>query len=133
MDLSQDTRYQETPVYLFFEKYVLDVIGKLPQDKIEILQQINLQATFGTKANAWKDVIREVLVLSSTIDIAILAQWYKALEQAQNNNTDLDPNIFCKEFVDAYFEENSVIDVWTEKTLEDAKQYIYENQTLENV
>jgi len=132
MELLQDARYQETPVYLFFEKYVLDVIGKLPQDKIEILQQINLQATFGTNSSEWKDVIREVLKLSTTIDVAILSQWYKKGEIAQEQGNALDPDLFSKEFVDAYFEENSVIDVWTEKTLTAAKEFIYENQMLEN-
>jgi len=132
MELLQDARYQETPVYLFFEKYVLAVIGKLPQDKIDILQQINLQATFGTHSNEWKDVIREVLKLSSTIDIAILAHWYKKNEIAQAQGITLDPDYFSKQFVDAYFEEDSVIDVWTEKTLTEAKALIYENQMLEN-
>jgi len=132
MELLQDARYQDTPVYLFFEKYVLDVIGKLPQDKIEILQQINLQATFGTHSSEWKDVIREVLKLSSTIDIAVLSYWYKKREIAQAQGITIDPDLFSKEFVDAYFEENSVIDVWTEKTLTEAKELIYENQMLEN-
>ena len=132
MDLLQDTRYQETPVYLFFEKYVLDVIGGLSQEKIDILQQINLQATFGTKSSAWKDVIREVLQLSSTIDIAILDQWYKTREAAQIQNIPLDTNDFCKDFVDAYFAENSHIDVWTEKSLDEAKKHIFEKQTLES-
>lgn len=132
MELLQDARYQETPVYLFFEKYVLDVIGKLPQDKIDILQHINLQATFSTRSSEWKDVIREVLKLSSTIDIAILSYWYKKREIAQAQGITIDPDLFSKEFVDAYFEENSVIDVWTDKTLNEAKELIYENQTLEN-
>ena len=132
MELLQDARYQETPVYLFFEKYILNVIGKLSQDKIEILQQINLQDTFSTQNSEWKEVIREVLKLSSTIDIAILAYWYKKLDISQAQGIEIDPEQFSKEFVDAYFEENSVLDVWTEKTLIEAKELIYENQVLEN-
>ena len=132
MELLQDARYQETPVYLFFEKYILNVIGKLSQDKIEILQQINLQQTFSTHSSEWKEVIREVLKLSSTIDIAILTFWYKRLEITQAQGIEIDPEMFSKEFVDAYFEENSVIDVWTEKTLQSAKERIYENQIMEN-
>ena len=132
MELLQDARYQETPVYLFFEKYILNVIGKLSQDKIEILQQINLQKTFNTKNSEWKEVIREVLKLSSTIDIAILTHWYINLEDCQAQGIEIDPEIFSKEFVDAYFAENSVIDVWTENTLQTAKELIYENQMTEN-
>jgi len=131
MDLLQDARYQKTPVYLFFEKYVLDIIGELPDDKEAILQQINLQSTFNTKQSAWKDVIREVLHLSSTIDIAILFQWYKTVEEHQAQGIGADSEIFCIKFVDAYFEENSDIDVWTENTLSDAKTFILENQEVE--
>ncbi len=133
MDLLQDARYQKTPVYLFFEKYILDIIGELSEDKEAILQQINLQATFNTKQSAWKDVIREVLHLSSTIDIAILYQWYKTLEEHQAQGTNADSDIFCKKFVDAYFEESSAIDVWTEETLSTAKTLILENQEVEIV
>lgn len=132
MELLQDTRYQKTPVYLFFEKYVLDVIGELPQEKIDILQKINLQATFGTQSTAWKDVIREVLRLSTTIDIAILNQWYQLLENAQADAVEINTSMFCKNFVDAYFEENSHIDVWTEESLTEAKTRIIINQTLES-
>ena len=132
MDLLQDTRYQKTPVYLFFEKYVLDVIGELPQDKREILQEIDLQATFGTQSTAWKDVIREVLQLSSTIDIAILDQWYQLIENAQTEALEINVNTFCRNFVDAYFEENSHIDVWTEESLNEAKIRIIANQALES-
>jgi len=132
MNLLQDSRYEDTPVYLFFEKYVLDVIGELPQDKIEILNQINLQSTFNTESHKWKDVIREVLHLSSTIDIAILNQWFKRVDIAQAQEIIVDVDTFSKEFVDTYFEENSVIDVWTDKSLQEAKQFICEHQQLEN-
>lgn len=132
MDLLQDTRYQKTPVYLFFEKYVLDVIGELPQEKKDILQDVNLQATFGTQSSDWKDVIREVLHLSPTIDIAILLQWYQVLENTQIDSIDIDTQAFSKDFVDAYFEENSNIDVWTEESLNKAKVKITENQSLES-
>jgi len=131
MDLLQDARYQKTPVYLFFEKYILDVIGELSNDKETVLQQINLQATFNTKQSAWKDVIREVLHLSSTIDTAILFQWYKTVEEHQIQSTSADSDIFCKRFVNDYFKENSNIDVWTDDTLSAAKIFIIESREVE--
>ena len=131
MDLLQNPRYKDAPVYLFFEKYVLDVIGQLAADKKEILQDLELQSIFGTKTSDWKDVVKEVLQLSTTIDIAILESWYKKNRQFQENDLEIDAELFSKEFVDAYFEENSKVDVWTEDTLQKAKQFIQKNQELE--
>jgi len=131
MDLLQDPRYKDTPVYLFFEKYIMDVIGELPDDKIEILKNINLQHVFSTKAIAWRDVVAEVLHLSSTINIAILEQWYKQKEAAKFDDTQIDPTQFSRDFVDQYFEENNSLDKWTEETLAAAKAFIHANQNLE--
>lgn len=130
MDLLQDPRYKDTPVYLFFEKYILNVTGYLPDDKQDILQNINLQEIFNTQSSNWRDVVREVLHLSSTIDIAIMYQWHLYLEQAHNNNQEPDAQSFSQSFVDSYFSENSDIDVWTEESLMKAKEFIQENQLL---
>ena len=131
MDLLQDPRYKDTPVYLFFEKYIMDVIGELPDDKIEILKNINLQHVFGTKAVDWRDVVEEVLHLSPTINIAILEQWYKQKVTTNLHNTQIDPTQFSRDFVDQYFEEHNSLDKWTEETLAEAKAFIHENQDLE--
>jgi len=128
MDLLQDPRYKDTPVYLFFEKYILNVIGELPSDKQDILQNINLQEIFSTHATNWRDVVREVLHLSSTIDIAIMYQWHLYREKKQD---EADAATFSQQFVDDYFLENSNIDVWTEESLMQAKQFIQENQQLQ--
>jgi len=132
MDLLEDPRYKDTPVYLFFEKYILNVIGQLTADKQDILQNINLQEIFATRSSNWRDVVCEVLHLSSTIDIAIMYQWYLYLEQTHNNNDEIDAQAFSQKFVDAYFLDNSQIDVWTEESLLKAKQFIQENQLLQN-
>jgi len=131
MDLLQDPRYKEAPVYLFFEKYIMDVIGELAIEKEEILQNIDLQNVFCTQATEWRDVVIEVLQLSSTINIAILEQWYKEQEKVRFSHTEINANQFSRNFVDRYFDENSSLDKWTEKTLADAKAYIYESQNLE--
>jgi len=130
MDLLQDPRYQDTPVYLFFEKYILNIVGYLADDKREILEDINLQEIFNTRSSAWRDAVKEVLHLSDTIDIAILYQWHLYIEQAQNEDQEADPDAFSRNFVDAYFREDSGIDVWTEETLRNAEQYIQGNQIL---
>ena len=131
MDLLQDPRYKDTPVYLFFEKYILNVIGNLPADKQEILKNINLQEIFNTQSSNWRDAVREVLHLSSTIDIAIIYQWHVYLEKMHAENQEPDAQVFSLSFVDSYFSEDSDIDVWTEESLMQAKEYIQENQLLQ--
>jgi len=128
MDLLQDPRYKDTPVYLFFEKYILNVIGCLHTDKQDILQNINLQEVFNTQSSNWRDVVREVLHLSSTINLAIVYQWNLYLVHMVETNQEPDPLIFSRKFVDEYFSEDSNIDVWTEESLMDAKQFVQENQ-----
>jgi len=132
MDLLQDPRYRDTPVYLFFEKYIMDIIGELPEDKDEVLESIDLQHVFGTKASTWREVVTEALQLSSTINITILHQWYIYKEKSSQKNDEIDSNFFCRSFVDQYFDERSNLDKWTQETLQNAKQYIFESQHLEN-
>lgn len=131
MDLLQDPRYKDTPVFLFFEKYILYITGNLPADKQDILQNINLQDIFGTQSSNWQEVVKEVLHLSSTIDIAIVYQWYLYNERAHNNNQEVDAQLFSRNFVDSYFSEESDVDVWTEESLMNAKQYIQDSQLLQ--
>ncbi len=131
MDPLEHSRYKNTPVYIFFENYILDVTGNLSADKHDILQQLDLQSVFGTQAFRWKDVIREALKLSSTIDLTILHEWYKSIETAESQNQEIDPGEFCKDFVDRYFNEESTLDAWNEDTLMEAKELIRKHQMLE--
>ena len=125
MDLLQNPRYKDRPVYLFFEKYVLDIIGELGEDKIKVLDGLNLHQIFGTQASDWRGVIEEALQLSQTIQIAILDQWYLYVDKKRDQGEEPDADKFTHEFVDAYFEEGSRIDVWKDSAeLEAAKQRI---------
>jgi len=131
MDLLQDARYKDTPVYIFFENYILDCIGKLPEEKNQLLHELDLQGVFATQSTNWKDVVRDVLKLSSTIDLAILNAWYLSVENSAKNQSALDPAQFSKDFVDEYFSENSIIDIWDEKSLLEAKSLVQKHQMQE--
>ena len=132
MDLLQDARYKDAPVYLFFEKYILDVIGHLPEEKREILEKMNLQEIFKTYTRSnWREVLGEVLQFSNNIDVAILNSWYLYVQNA--NDQKIDATSFSKLFVDEYFSDSSTIDLWTEESLASAKVFIQKNQLLQNV
>ncbi|HEX3129065.1 MAG TPA: hypothetical protein VH394_17155 [Thermoanaerobaculia bacterium] len=118
---SADRRYASNPIALFFESYVLDVLGQLPTEKSEKIQSLNLQKVFKTEASEWRDVIREALHLSPTIDIAILDLWYTNQGLARQRKVEYSAIAFAQDFHDQYLKEDSKVDVWTPETLEAAK------------
>lgn len=129
MDLFEHPRYQDKPVLLFFEMFVLDVIGELEYKQRKILDDLNLKKVFGAETSHWRDVLLEVLHLSSTIQIAILDEWYKKIDALERENQIADAREFAKDFADAYFDDHSTIDVWPdEESLEAAKVRIKKSQ-----
>ena len=131
MDLLLNPRYKDKPVYLFFENYVLDCIGHLPEEKQLLLNDLNLQLIFKTQSNTWKAVVKEVLQLSSTIELAIRYEWYTLLEQCDAQNLIADSDQFAIDFADAYFSEDSPIDVWDEQSLMNAEAFVRKCQLQE--
>jgi len=117
-----DPRYRENPVYLFFEDFVLDVIGKLPPEKQQRMEGMDLKRIFKTEASEWHAALRETLALSATIDIAILDLWIR--------NRHLYPDdmkgyyAFAQDFTDHFMADGSKVDVWPEGALEAARERI---------
>ncbi|MDH5218569.1 MAG: hypothetical protein OEX19_12785 [Gammaproteobacteria bacterium] len=129
MDLLDHPRYQEKPVLLFFEKFVLDIIGELESKQRKILDELDLKTVFGTQSSHWRDVIIEVLHLSNTIQIAVLDEWFKYIDGKEQQNQRADAISFTQEFADEYFNDNSGIDVWpNEDSLEAARVRIKQRQ-----
>ncbi|HEY9104558.1 hypothetical protein [Chitinimonas sp.] len=118
------SRYKSNPIFVFFENYILDVIGQLPPEKSKAIQGMNLQKVFKTKASEWHQVMHETLGLSGTIDIAILDLWYRNKEALAAKGTDYAPQQFAVEFTDAYLKPGSQVDVWPPGALDAAKQRI---------
>lgn len=126
MNVLDHPRYKENPVYLFFEHYILDVIGQLPPEKSKSIQAMNLQKVFKTKSSEWHESLREALGLSGTIDIAILDLWYRNREIASAKGIEYPPQQFAMNFTDEYMKEGSQVDVWPAGALEAAKKRISE-------
>ena len=128
MNVLAQPRYRENPVYIFFENYILDVIGYLPPEKSKAIQAMNLQKVFKTKATEWHDSLREVLGLSSTIDIAILDLWYQNQDIALAKGIEYPAEQFAMNFTDEYMKEGSQVDVWPSGALEAARNRIDAHQ-----
>ncbi len=117
MNITQDSvRYEEQPAIIFFEYYVLDVIGYLPKEKQQKIASLNLPQLFNVDADSWQNTIRKALYLSDTLDIAILDNWIDTWEQTNPPK----PATFALDFTDRYFAKNSIIDVWTDEQLQTA-------------
>ena len=122
-------RYKENPIYLFFESYIRSVIGQLPPERESAIAGMNLQKVFRTDASEWRAVVREVLHLSETIDIAILDLWYRNREHFRDDSGAYDAIWFSQVFTDEYMKDASQVDVWSSGALEAAKARIRDAQT----
>lgn len=124
MTLMDQQRYKDNPSYIFFENYILDVLGYLPAEKSLKIQAMNLQRVFGTKESEWHAVVKEALGLSGTIDIAILDLWYRNQEIASKQGMVYEASAFAIDFTDQYMKDGSQVDVWPQGALEAAKARI---------
>jgi hypothetical protein len=124
--IAEHPRYAKQPINLLFEAFVLDAIGQLPDAKRQSLQAMNLQNVFNTQASEWRDVLRETLHLSNTIDVAILDLWYRNRDALRKQGQEYDPVAFSQDFADNYFADDSKVDVWPDGALDAAKKRIAE-------
>jgi hypothetical protein len=118
MSIFDIPRYKENPIYIFFENYILYILNFLPEEKYTDIQEMDLQKTFKTKATEWPEVIEETLDLSKTIEVAIWDLWIKNNAHYENSNDGYVA--FSQDFTDHYMKEDTKVDVWTEKTLDQA-------------
>ncbi|MHA7810212.1 MAG: hypothetical protein ACX933_10425 [Marinobacter adhaerens] len=124
MSIQDHPRYGPNPVYIFFEAYIQDVIDYLPEEKSAAIQNMDIQQVFKTGASEWRDVVKETLHLSKTIDVAILDLWYRNREHFKTEAGEYDPVWFSQIFTDEYMKDGSTVDVWPEGALEAAKDRI---------
>ena len=123
-------RYAKNPVAFFFESYILDVIGHLSPERSEKIHSMNLQKVFNTRASEWREVVREMLHLSNTIDIAILDLWYTNQDLATQRRVEYTPLAFAQNFSDEYQKEGSKVDVWPPGTLASARSRITARKSI---
>ena len=119
-----DPRYQENPIYLFLELYVVDVLGRLPAEEDDWVESLNLGEVFETGATEWREVVEEVLDLSDTIDVAIWHFWVRNRGDYYDSH---DGYAACaQDFTDQYMEDDGTVDVWTKESYADAVREIQE-------
>lgn len=115
-------RYNDNPIYLFFESYIIRQMGKMSDERFDHLQRMSIHQIFGSDQKDWCRVVEEVLGLSETIRVAILDLWLQNREHYFENEEGY--LAFAQDFTDNYMLENSKIDVWTEESLLSAKERV---------
>ena len=94
-------RYEEKPLLIVLENYVLDTIGELPIDRQVGVRQI-VQNVFGGDDD-WRRTVRSRLALPDTLDDALRQAWQQNQDLARQNEVDLHPVHFAKMIVDTSF------------------------------
>jgi hypothetical protein len=118
--------HEQRPLDLFFEFYIIDVLGYLPGATDTAIRQLieKFPAFFSSTNGVWRLGIERELNLSETIDVAILDLWLRNSHLAKGNGWFYHPWHFAKNFLDNYFVDGSKIDVWAGNALELAKARI---------
>lgn len=115
---------QEKPMDFFFEFYIMDVVGVLPQKAVDALDEFVAENAEAFEAGSWRSEVTIGFELSDTIDIAILDRW---LEKGGPARYEVDPYYplrFATDFSAEYFSYEGTIDEWSKESLAAAKARI---------
>jgi hypothetical protein len=117
---------EQRPLDLFFEFFVVDVLGLLPHATQNAIDELTTKhPTFFASTNGdWRAGVRKMLNLSETIDIAILDLWYRNRQTASDQGWHYHPWHYAKNFREEYAAKGSRVDIWEGDALEQAKARI---------
>lgn len=111
----------QAPMDFFFEFYIMDVIRALPESTQRAIDQF---AVDEIEESDWRAMVRRELNLSDTFDIAAQDLWFRNSDTLKAQGEEYHPWEYAQELADAYFDDDSEVDVWPEGALEDAKARI---------
>jgi|GEM_PF-1882753 len=114
----------EKPMDFFFEFYIVEVVGALPPESIEALDEFVKENAEAFDSGDWRSEVRTGFGLSDTIDIAILDLWYRKSGDARQQVDEYYPQRFAIDFSAEYFSDDGELDVWPDGELAAAKSRI---------
>jgi hypothetical protein len=92
------SRYDGNPQLAVIESYALDVIGELPPEDVEDLDDA-VTELFG-EAPDWRDAVRRGLGWNPLVDMAIAEGWHRFRQAARAEGRDPEPAAFARFFAD---------------------------------
>lgn len=115
----------EVPMDFFFEFRVMEIIGALPEPTVSAIDSLGADVF---EDSDWRTAVCEDLELSETFDIAVLDLWYRNVDILAARGEDYHPWEFARDFEDQYFADDSLVDVWPDGALDEAKARIAERR-----
>jgi lysophospholipase L1-like esterase len=100
MDPDIPARYQNNPLLVILENYVLHSIGHFPEDKTAAMAEV-ITTTFG--GTDWTQTLRKEFDLPDNTDQTLTQMWQQRQEEAQETQTEITPEQFAQEAVDTLF------------------------------
>ena len=98
---AEPDRYQDKPLLIILENYILDCIGALAPDRQELVRGV-VQRSFGGGAD-WKQTIRSMLQMDGSLDEQLREMWQQNQATAQAAGVELQPVQFAKMVADQNF------------------------------
>lgn len=115
---------EEKPMDFFFEFYIMDVVGVLPPETVDALDEFVMENAEAFEAGDWRSEVIIGFELSDTIDIAILDRWLQKGGPARYEIDAYYPLRFATDFSEEYFSYEGDIDEWSDESLAAAKARI---------
>lgn len=93
-------RYEQNPMLVLVENFILDAIGTIEPDKVAKLSEIVCR-TFG--GSDWRKALMQQLDLPATTPADLLQAWKQRQAEADLKQEDLAPEDFAREAADQIF------------------------------
>lgn len=118
--------HAQRPLDYFFEMYVIDVLGELPEATSQALDEFSTKypTFFAKHGGDWRSYVVKESHLSSTIEVAIWDLWIRNSAKAKRDGWQYHPWHYAQNFADNFFADGSKVDVWEGDALEQAKRRI---------
>src|SRR5262245_59690996 len=102
-DSAIPSRYEQNPMFIILENYVLDSIGRLEPEKSARLNEVILRNFGGKPGEDWKTIIRKNYDLPRDTDDNLKTLWAQRSAEADLKQEDISPEDFAREVVDDMF------------------------------
>lgn len=102
---AEPDRYEEQPLLLIVENYILDCLGEFDSSKHDGMGLL-VQKLFGG-SGSWQDAVRDVMDLPEDFDAEVRSLWAKNQKIASEAKQEIHPVQFAKLCADESFADLS--------------------------
>lgn len=100
-----NSRYDNRPLVMLLDKYVLWSIGALPDREAATLQAMTPQLgrAFSAQGRTWQEVVAAAMEFPPDMPATFRDMWTRNLDIARQHGETLDPQRFAEMIVDENF------------------------------